>query len=186
MKIFVYIFLLIFSPSYAIGFDHDSSVLANQEQKIQTKYDPEKKQTAVVLPSMRIANDTDRYHSLDLSAFYTYSTELQSPPTHINLELKTVVKARKLNSDLYVVFVVDGKENHFSSNRSAIQKPVPGKRWVGERMVFNVPLESFRELASARQLVIRMGAVRFGIGEEQMGFLKLFADSINSIRRDGN
>jgi len=64
-----------------------------------------------------------------------------------------------LNTDLYVVFVADGEEIHFGSNRSAIRNPVRGKPWIGERMVFRIPREDFIKLTSAKKLSVKLGAV---------------------------
>jgi hypothetical protein len=78
-----------------------------------------------------------------------------------------VVKARRLNSDLYVVFVVDGKEIHYSSNRSAIRKPVRGKPWIGERMVFMIPREDFVKMAAAKTLSVKLGDVSFDFDQQR-------------------
>ncbi len=107
-----------------------------------------------------ISGPKDRYHSLSFSISYPYPENLALPKT-VKFELVSVVKARRLNTDLYVVFVVDGKEIHFSSNRSAIRKPVPGKPWIGERMVFQIPYEQFHKMAEAKTLSVKLGGVTF-------------------------
>src|SRR5688572_9520715 len=95
------------------------------QQQIQTSYNQEKNLTTVKLPLARISDGRDRYRSLDFSVFYTYPGREKGVPVDVKFELVSVVKARKLNTDLYVVFVIDGERVHFSSNRSAILKPVP-------------------------------------------------------------
>jgi hypothetical protein len=102
----------------------------------------------------------DPYHSLSFSISYPFSEILAWPKT-VKFELVSVVKARKLNTDLYVIFVVDGKEIHFSSNRSAIRRPVPGKPWIGERMVFLIPYEQFHKMVEAKTLSVKLGGVTF-------------------------
>lgn len=102
----------------------------------------------------------DRYHSLSLSISYPFHPDW-SWPKKMKFELVSVVKARRLNSDLYVVFVVDGKEIHFSSNRSAIRNPVPEKPWIGERMVFQIPYEEFHKMVKAKTLSVKLGGVTF-------------------------
>jgi hypothetical protein len=129
--------------------------------RLQTTYDPQKKENTIRVPSTRLSGPKDRYDSLTFSVYYATLSMFPSPPETVNFELVSVVKARKLNTDLYVVFVVDGKEIHFSSNRSAIQKPVPGKPWIGERMVFLIPYDEFRKLAAAKTLSVKLGAVSF-------------------------
>jgi hypothetical protein len=152
-----------------------------QSQKIQIDYDLVKDVTSARLLRFRIANNTDRYHSLDLSASYIYSGKTQTTQPKVDVELFTVVKARKLNTDLYVVFLIDGKEVHFSSNRSAIRNPVPGRLWSGERMVFSLRLEEFKKLAAAEKLAIKMDSVRFDLDDAALSALKLFADEIKRI-----
>jgi hypothetical protein len=88
------------------------------------------------------------------------------------------VKARRLNPDLYAVFVVDGKPIHFSSNRSAIRNPVPGRSWIGERMVFLIPREEFLKLAAAEKLAIKMGGVTFEFSDELRDSVRSFGEGI--------
>lgn len=124
-----------------------------------------KDNTTIRLVPVPISGPKDRYHSLSLSIHYTYPNAAPAPPDVVNVELVSVVKARRLNTDLYVVFLVDGKEIHFGSSRSAIPKPVPGKPWLGERMVFHVPREDFLKLAEAKTLGVKLGGVTFDFDE---------------------
>ena len=112
-----------------------------------------------------ISGPKDRYHSLSFSISYPFSEDLAWPKT-VKFELVSVVKARKLNSDLYVVFVIDGKEIHFSSNRSAIRRPVAGKPWIGERMVFLIPYEQFHSMVEAKTLSVKLGGVTFDFDDK--------------------
>ena len=121
---------------------------------------PETGARTVRSKSIPISGPKDRYHSLSFSISYPYPEVLVLPKT-VKFELVSVVKARKLNSDLYVVFVIDGKEIHFSSNRSAIRRPVPGKPWIGERMVFQIPYEQFHKMVEAKTLSVKLGGVTF-------------------------
>jgi hypothetical protein len=152
---------------------------APQERKIQIHHDLDKDVITARLEPLRIAENIGRYHRLDLAAFYTYPAKSKQAQPKVDLELSSVVKARKLNPDLYVVFVVDGKEVHFGSNRSAIRNPVPGRFWIGERMVFSVPLEDFQKLAAAEELAIKMGGVRFDLNEDVRTALKVFGETIS-------
>lgn len=122
--------------------------------------DPRTGASIVRTKSIPISGPKDRYHSLSFSISYPYPEDLALPKT-VKFALVSVVKARRLNTDLYVVFVVDGKEIHFSSNRSAIRKPVPGKPWIGERMVFLIPYEQFHKMAEAKTLSVKLGGVTF-------------------------
>ena len=112
-----------------------------------------------------ISGPKDRYHSLSFSVSYIYADFLERPKT-VNFEVVSVVKARSLNTDLYVVFVVDGKEIHFSSNRSAIKRPVKGKPWIGERMVFLIPYDEFHKMVKSKKLSIKLGGVTFDFNDE--------------------
>ncbi|HEX7294178.1 MAG TPA: hypothetical protein VF251_00410, partial [Pyrinomonadaceae bacterium] len=146
---------------------------------IRINHDTKKDVITARLARFRIAENVDHYQSLDLSAFYTYPRKTdQAAAPKVDLELYSVVKARKLNPDLYVVFVIDGNEVHFGSNRSAIRIPVRGRPWIGERMVFSVPLEEFQKLASAKELAIKMGGVRVDLNDEAHTALKRFAEKI--------
>ena len=150
----------------------------SQEQKIEIHHDLETDVLTARLARFRIADDNGPYHSFDLSASYTYPFKSRPTEPKVDLALYSVVKGMQLNSDLYVVFVVDGKEVHFGSNRSAIRNPAPGRRWIGERMVFSVPLEDFRKLAAAKQLAIKIGSVTIELNEDARTSLKVFADTI--------
>ena len=103
---------------------------------------------------------------------------MRRTPERVNFELVSVVKARRLNSDLYVVFLVDGKPIHFSSNRSAVRNPVPGRLWIGERMDFLIPYEDFLKMAAAEKLAIKMGSEVFEIDDEVRDFLRAFSDAL--------
>ena len=146
-----------------------------QPTLFETVYDAQKDVTDVRLPFSRISGEKDRYYSLDFSVYFTYSGKTKQVPGFVNFELISVVKARKLNSDLYVVFVVDGEQVHFGSNRSAIPNPVKGRTWVGERMIFNIPLEKFEKLAGAKELAIKMDGTLFPLSDEARESLRAFA-----------
>ena len=148
------------------------------QQQFETVYDPQKNLTTVRLPQTKLSGEKDRYHSLSFSIDYAYPSRKATPPERVNFELTSVVKARRLNTDLYVLFLVDGKPIHFSSNRSAIRKPVPGRPWIGEKMVFLIPREEFLKLAAAEKLAIKMGGVTFEFSEELRDGVRLFAEGI--------
>lgn len=102
---------------------------------------------------------------------------MRRTPERVNFELVSVVKARRLNTDLYVVFLVDGKPIHFSSNRSAVRNPVPGRLWIGERMDFLVPYEDFLKMIAAEKVAIKMGSVVFEFSDEVRDSIKAFAEA---------
>ena len=119
--------------------------------KIETTYDSGKDKTTVRMNPMRISADKGRYHSLHLVPAYSFPGQVPRTPESIDFELQTVVKARKLRVDLYVLFVIGGEKIFLSSNRWAVKKPVPGRPWVGERLVFRMPYETLLKLANAKQ-----------------------------------
>lgn len=149
-----------------------------QQQPLQTVYDSQKNLTTVRLPLQKLSGEKDRYHSLSFSIDYSYPGQTPSPPDRVNFELRSVVKARRLNTDLYVVFLVDGTPIHFGSNRSAILKPVPGKPWVGEKMVFPMTREEFLKVARAKTLAIRIGGVTFEFSDELRAKVRAVAETI--------
>jgi len=150
----------------------------NQLTLIETGYDQTKDVTTVLVPSIELSGPKDRYHSLSASIYYGYPGKTPTPPERVNFELISVVKARRLNHDLYVVFLVNGEPIHFSSNRSAIRNPVRGKPWIGEKMVFLIPREDFLKLAAAEKLAIKMGDVTFEANEELRASLRALAEGI--------
>jgi len=154
-----------------------ASVAWNQQQ-LETVYNPQKNLTTVRLPLQKLSGAKDRYHSLSFAIDYSYPGRTPARPEHVNFELTSVVKARRLNTDLYVLFVADGKPMHFSSNRSAIRNPVRGRSWIGEKMVFLIPREEFLKLAAAEKLAIKMGGVTFEFSDELRDKVRQFAEGI--------
>ncbi|HEU4767637.1 MAG TPA: hypothetical protein VFS77_09685 [Pyrinomonadaceae bacterium] len=146
--------------------------------EVVRNYDPLKNKTTVTLAPTQISGPKDRYQSLSYSIYFSYPGSRWTLPKEVNFELVSVVNAQELNSDLYVVFLIDGKEVHFSSNRSAIPKPVPEKPWIGERMVFMIPREQFMKMAGAQKLGVKLGGVSFEFDEAARASLRSFADTI--------
>lgn len=140
--------------------------------KVTTTFDEKKNITAAKLGPVRLASDNDRYHSIDFTLSYEYAGNAKHAPERIEFELVAVVKARRLNSDLYVVFVIDGREVHFGSNRSAIRNPVPGRWWMGERLTFQIPYGEFVKMVEAQKLAIRIGNSTFDFSDDAKAALK--------------
>jgi hypothetical protein len=150
-----------------------------QEVEIKKTFDEQKNTSKVQLPATRIAYEQGKYHSLDLSLTYSFKgTTPPAEPQPIDLELVSVVKARTLNTDLYVEFVVDGKPVHFGSNRSAIRNPVPGRLWMGERMVFSIPHQDLVKFSSVKTLAIRFGHTTFIVSEKHLTLLRKFISTL--------
>jgi hypothetical protein len=150
----------------------DASVA--QSAKIETSYDRSENKTTVRLAPVKVSGEKDKYHSLHFAPSFSYSGEIPRKPEHIDFELQTVVKT-KLKVDLYVVFMVDGETVFLSSNRWAVKKPVPGRPWVGERLVFRMSLETLLKITNAKKVAIKMDAVTFDVGESQLQALRDFA-----------
>jgi hypothetical protein len=121
---------------------------------------------------VKISDEKDKYHSLHMLPSFSFPGRQPERPSIIDFELRTVVKAVLLDSDLYVVFIVDGETIHLSSSRSAIFKPVPGRRWIGERFVFRMPYEMFLRITKAKKFEIKFEGVGFEVGEPQMQALR--------------
>jgi len=139
---------------------------------IQSVYDDKKDTTTIRISPMQISGTRDKYRSLHMSPSFSFAgSRLREPPSIIDFELQTVVKGR-LNSDLYVVFIIDGEKIFLGSNRWAIKRPVPGRVWVGERLVFRMPYETFLKVTKAREFQIRFGATEFPVGETQKQALR--------------
>ena len=143
--------------------------------KIETSYDADKDMTTVRLAPVQISGENGKYRSLQMSPSFSYSGKERHTPEIIDFELRTVVKGR-LDTDLYVLFVIDGEKVFLSSNRWAIKRPVPGRVWLGERLVFRMPYETFVKITKAKALEIRFDAVRFSLSEEHLRMLRAFGE----------
>lgn len=148
--------------------------------KIETTYDSVKDRTTVRLAPVQISGEKDKYHSLHMMPSFSFPGHQLKTPSRIDFELQTIVKARLLDSDLYVVFIVDGETRFLSSsNRRAIMRPVPGRRWIGEQLIFNMPYGMFVKITKAKTFEIKFDGVKFEVGEPQMQTLRDFAREID-------
>jgi hypothetical protein len=154
------------------------SQLPHAAPKVEARFDEQKNLTTQRLGPIRLSGPKNRYHSLDFTLSRSYEGTTATAPDRINFELVSVVKARLLNSDLYVVFVIDGKQVHFSSNRSAIRNPVPGRLWIGERMIFSIPYEDFVKITNAEKLSLKMGSEVFDFDEKSREALLWFLAAV--------
>jgi hypothetical protein len=152
-----------------------------QAAKIETTYDSSRDRTTVQLAPVQISGEKDKYHSLHMAPSFSFPGHELQRPAIIEFELQTVVKARLLDSDLYVVFIVDGETIFLSSNRSAVARPVPGRRWVGERLVFRMPYETFLKITTAKKFEIKFDGISFPVGEEQLQALRELARQIKKV-----
>ena len=154
-------------------------LLAQDSGTIITGYDQGKNITTVKVVPVKISGDKDKYHSLHISPAYSYPGHQPTLPETIDFELLTVVKG-KLRVDLYVVFVIDGEIIFLRSSRRGIKRPVPGRRWMGERLVFKMPYQTFLKMAAAKTVAVKLDAVHFEFGEEPMQALRDFAKQIEA------
>lgn len=145
-----------------------------QTAQIETKYDAAKDMTTESLPPLQVSGEKDEYYSLHVAISFDYPGRTFKAPEFFRFEIRSVVKGRKLNPDLYVVFLVDGETIHLSSNRWAVKHPVRGKSWIGERMVFRMPYDTFVKLTKAKAVAIRMGYARFDLAERSLQRLREF------------
>ena len=152
-------------------------ILAQESVTIITGNDLGKKITTVKVMPVKISGDKDKYHSLHISPAFSYPGQQPTLPEIIDFELLTVVKG-KLRVDLYVVFVIDGETIFLSSSRSGIKRPVPGRRWMGERLVFRMPYQTFLKMAAAKKVAVKLDAVEFEFGEKPMQTIRNFAKHI--------
>jgi hypothetical protein len=134
-------------------------------------YDAEKDETTVRLAPVKISNGRGKYVSLHMSPSFKFPGRSLLEPAFIDFELQTVVRGR-LSTDLYVVFIIDGETVFLSSNRWAVKRPVPGRVWTGERLVFRMPYETYVRVANAKTLEIKFDGVRFAVGETQKEALR--------------
>jgi len=141
--------------------------------KTETTYDAEKDKTIIKLAPLQISGENGKYVSLHMSPSFSFSGGQVVTPSIIDFELQTVVRGR-LRTDLYVVFMIDGEKVFLSSSRWAIKRPVPGRVWKGERLVFRMPYETFVKITKANSFEIKFDAVTFSVGETQQQALRDF------------
>jgi len=173
------LFLLIVLITTTICPGQSPQVEALQAAKIETAYDSSKDRTTVGLAPVQISGEKDKYHSLHMAPSFSFPGHQLQQPSIIDFELQTIVKGR-LDSDLYVVFIVDGETIFLSSNRWGIARPVPGRRWVGERLVFRMPYETFLKITRASSFEIKLDGISFPVGEEQLQALRELARQIKA------
>jgi len=149
------------------------------DPKIETSYDASKDKTTMRLAPVQISGENGKYHSLHMSPAFSYPGKEPRKPEIIDFELQTVVKGR-LDTDLYVLFVIDGEKVFLSSGRWGIKRPVPGRVWMGERLVFRMPYETFEKISKAKAFEIRFDGIRFPLSEEHLGLLRAFANRMGS------
>jgi len=153
---------------------------AQDSLKLETTFDSAKQQTTVRLPPVKLSGEKDKYHSLRMSPGFKYEGDKPLRPAIIDFELQIVVKGR-LRTDLYVLFVPDGEKIFLSSSRWAIMRPIPGRVWMGERLVFRMPYQTLLKIAAAKQLQIKMDAVVFEISEEHLQVIRDFAEKVKTL-----
>ena len=141
--------------------------------KSETTYDAEKDRTTIRLVPLQISGDNGKYHSLHMSPSFSFPGRQVVTPSIIDFELRTVVRGR-LRTDLYVVFMIDGEKVFLSSSRWPIKRPIPGRVWVGERLVFRMPYETFVKITKANSVEIKFDAVTFPVGETQKQAMRDF------------
>ena len=169
--------LLLFAtiPSQPLLKDQDPAT-TNQ---IATIYDDKQDKTTVRLTPFQISGPKAQYHSVHIAPAFSYSGRQFRKPELIDFEVQTVVKT-KLKIDLYVVFVVDGETIFLSSNRRAVKRPVEGKRWIGERLVFRMPYETLMKVTKARTVELKMDGVVFPLTETALEQIRLFAKQLEN------
>lgn len=171
MKNRLFLLTLVILTTPLICCAQDRQTETNQGAKIETSYDLATDKTTIRLMPVQISADKDKYHSLHMSPSFSFpGHNLRAAPI-VDFELQTVVKGR-LDTDLYVVFIIDGETLFFSSNRWAIKRPVPGRVWLGERLVFRMPYEAFVKITRAKTFEIKFDAVRFSVSEKQLAALR--------------
>jgi hypothetical protein len=150
------------------------SIAQETVSKVETSYDAEKDKTTIKLAPVQISGERDKYVSLHMSPAFSFPGHQLATPAIIDFELQTVVRAKLLSTDLYVVFMIDGEKVFLSSSRWAVKRPVPGRVWIGERLVFRMPYETFVKITKASSVEIKFDAVTFSLGETQKQALRDF------------
>lgn len=166
-----FLVMLLWTLVAATGVAQDNSPPA----KFETSYDSEKNRTVVRLVSVQIAGEQGMYKSLSMSPAFSFpGKSFLKPPEIVDFEVQTVVNAKLLSTDLYVVFVIDGEKVFLSSSRWAVKRPVPGRVWIGERLVFRMPYETLVRITNAKTFALKFDAVVFPVSELHLQLLRDF------------
>jgi hypothetical protein len=163
-----------------ISFGGNGNPATPQVAKIETFYDSNKDRTTVRLAPVEIASGQGKYHSVHMSPSFNFPGHQPTTPAIVDFELQTVVRGR-LSTDLYVVFIIDGETVFLSSNRWAVKRPVPGRVWMGERLVFRMPYETFVKVTNAKEFEIKLDQVKLSVGETQRQALR---ELLNHMKPD--
>lgn len=146
--------------------------LAAQQPAVKTVHADDV--SRVEMAPLKISGAKDDYHSVHIALYYRYARHKPEEPGEIDFLIQTVTKKRLLNPDLYIVFVVDGERVFLSSNRRAVRNPVPGRRFIGERIEMRMPLSMLQKIVEAESSAIQMGKTTFVIGPSQKAAIKDF------------
>ena len=160
--------ILSITLSFLIG----TSGIAVQDPGPTRVYDSEKNITTVSITPVQLSGEKEEYLSVHVASSFNYAGRAFKSPETYRFEIRSVVKGRKLNSDLYVVFVIDGETIHLGSNRWAIRNPIPGRRAIGEVIVMQMHREMFQKLTSAKHAAIKMGGVTFELNDAHQTALR--------------
>ena len=137
--------------------------------------------TTIQMEPLKISGPKDEYHSLHLALSFSYGGEKPQPPERINFEIQSIVKRHTLNSDLYIVFLIED-ETVFqnSSNRWAVKNPFPGRKMIGERIQMKMPVETYLRLAKAKKSAIKMGGTVFELNDDHKAAMLELANRMQS------
>jgi hypothetical protein len=151
---------------------------AANRPKVETSYDSARDETTLRMSPMQISGNKGPYHSLHVTLAQRFPGRVPRTPETIDFELQTVLRARKLKIDLYVLFVIEGEKSFLTSNRWSVKRPVPGRPWVGERLVFRMPYSTLIKLGHAKQALIRMDGIDFELSDDHLRSFRAFAETI--------
>ena len=184
MKLISFVLMsLLLTPAMFCAAAELNSQATPKPGEIETTYDDKKDKTTVRLTTVQISQNKAQYHSVHIAPAFSYPGREFKKPEIVDFEVQTVVKT-KLKIDLYVVFVVDGETIFLSSNRWAVKRPVPGKKWIGERLVFRMPYETLMKIAMARTVAIKMDGVEFPFSESALDQIRVFEKRLESQSGD--
>ena len=184
-KFFLFLVTLAVLTMATICPGQSPTVEGTQGVKIETTYDSNKDRTTVKLAPVQISGEKDKYHSLHMAPSFSFPGHEIQTPSIIDFELQTVVKKRLLDSDLYVDFLVNGETIFLSSNRWAVKHPVRGRLWMGERLVFRMPYETFVKITNAKEFAIRFDGLKFSVGETERQLLRELLARMSSHTNPG-
>jgi len=146
--------------------------------KVFTHYNAERNSTSVVLGFTDVAGESPC--GLYISANASYPGKTVAALNSVNLVILRITPEDKIKAaplrDL--TFTADGQLINLGLMETSSQQSMLDLRL--ETLQISVPYESFLRIANARRVEGKLGSARFGLNENNLTFIRQFAERLKS------